>query len=309
MEFGAHLPLDMDPGVPVTARHLLDYAQLAEELGFAFVSANDHIVFRTPWLDGPMCLAAICAGTNRVRLATTSPIPALRHPVVAAKAMGTLDRLSGGRLVVGVAAGSYAPDFAALGIPFAERWQRLEESVRVMRQLWADKAARHEGPFYPLRDARMDPKPLQKPGPPVWIGSWGAPAGLRRVAHLGDGWMASAYNTTPEKFAADWVRVRELARHEGKDPDQFGNALVSMLTCVTDDAAEADRLISELATSLQRDAATLRASLLMGTPHTCAATIAAYSAAGVQRIFIWPMRDHERQLRRFTEAVVPLLPA
>jgi alkanesulfonate monooxygenase SsuD/methylene tetrahydromethanopterin reductase-like flavin-dependent oxidoreductase (luciferase family) len=82
MEFGAHLPVDVGySGVPTTAAQLLDYAQLAEDLGFAFVSANDHIVFRNPWLDGPMCLAAICAGTSRVRLATTSLIQALRQPV------------------------------------------------------------------------------------------------------------------------------------------------------------------------------------------------------------------------------------
>jgi probable F420-dependent oxidoreductase len=310
MEFGAHLPLDADPAsAPLTARDLVDYSSLAEDLGFAFVAANDHILFRSPWLDGPMCLAAVCAGTSRVRLATTSLIPSLRHPAVAAKAMGTLDRLSGGRLLVGVAAGSYAPDFAACGIPFTERFRRMEECVDVMRRLWADELAQSDGPLYPLRDAPMEPKPLQRPGPPVWIGSWGAPAGLRRVTRLGEGWLASAYNTTPERFAATWAQLRELVRQEGRDPDTFGNALVSMLTLVTDNEAEADRLTSELATSLRRDVAALRASLLIGTPRACAETIAAYAAAGVQRIFIWPVRDHASQLHRFAEKVTPLLPA
>jgi alkanesulfonate monooxygenase SsuD/methylene tetrahydromethanopterin reductase-like flavin-dependent oxidoreductase (luciferase family) len=85
MEFGVHLPIDVGyHDAPTSARQLLDYARLAEDLGFAFVSANDHIVFRSPILDGPTCLAMICAGTSRVRLATTILIPALRHPVVVA---------------------------------------------------------------------------------------------------------------------------------------------------------------------------------------------------------------------------------
>jgi probable F420-dependent oxidoreductase len=294
----------------MTARQLLDYARLAEELGFAFVSANDHIVFRSAILDGPMCLAAICAGTSRVRLATTTLIPALRQPVVAAKALSTLDCLSGGRLLVGVGAGSYAPDFAACGIPFAERWQRLDECVWVLRQLWGDGPAQSDGPIYPMQDVRMDPKPVQRPAPPIWIGSWGAPSGLRRAARLGDGWLASAYNTTPERFAANWAQVRELAQQVGKDPNHFGNALVTMLTYITDDEAEANQLVREsMAPTLGRSAEELLARLLIGQPQECAAKIVAYAEAGVQRIFIWPVADPQRQLRLFAEKVMPLLPA
>jgi probable F420-dependent oxidoreductase len=309
MEFGVHLPVDVGQhDAPTTARQLLDYAQLAEELGYTVVSANDHIVFRTAFLDGPMCLAAICAGTSRVRLATTILIPALRNPVVAAKALSTLDCLSGGRLLVGVGAGSYPPDYAACGIPFGERWQRLDESVRVMRQLWADGVAESAGPMYPLQDVHMDPKPVQRPGPPIWIGSWGAPAGLRRAARLGDGWMASAYNTTPAQFAANWALLRELTQQEAKAFDHFDNALVSMFTYVTDDEAEADRVAHERALKLGRSADEMRARLLIGQPQECAAKIAAYAEAGVQRLFIWPLADAQRQLRLFVEQVAPLLP-
>jgi probable F420-dependent oxidoreductase len=309
MEFGVHLPIDVaDSEAPATARQLLDYAQLAEDLGYAFVSANDHIVFRVAFLDGLMCLAAICAGTSRVRLATTTLIPALRQPVVAAKALSTLDCLSGGRLLVGVGAGSYPPDFAACGIPFAERWRRLDECVRVLRQLWANRAAQSDGPIYPLRDVHMEPKPAQRPGPPIWIGSWGAPSGLRRAARLGDGWMASAYNTTPAQFAPKWAQVRALARQEGKDSNTFGNAVVSMFTYITDDEAEADQVVRERARKLDRSTDELLARLLIGQPQECAAKIVAYAEAGVQRIFIWPEADPQRQLRLFAERVMPLLP-
>jgi probable F420-dependent oxidoreductase len=311
MEFGVHLPVDLGySDAPTTARDLLDYARLAEELGFAFVSANDHIVFRSPWLDGPMCLAAICAGTSRIQLATTALIPALRQPVVAAKALSTLDYLSGGRLLVGVAAGSHSPDFAACGIPFAQRWQRLDECIRVLRQLWADAPAHSDGPFYPLQDVRMDPQPVQRPGPPIWIGSWGASSGLRRAARLGDGWMASAFNTTPEQFAAHWTQVRELVQQEGKDSNHFGNALVSMLAYITDDAVEADQMVREsVAPKLGRSADELVPRLLFGRPQECADKLAAYAEAGAQRIFIWPVADPQRQMRLFAERVMPLLQA
>jgi alkanesulfonate monooxygenase SsuD/methylene tetrahydromethanopterin reductase-like flavin-dependent oxidoreductase (luciferase family) len=216
--------------------------------------------------------------------------------------------LSGGRLLVGVAAGSYPPDFAACGVPFAERWQRLDECIQVLRQLWADAPAHSDGPFYPLHDVHIDPKPVQRPGPPIWIGSWGAPSGLRRAARLGDGWMASAFNTTPEQFAAHWTQVRELVHQEGKDPNHFGNALVSMLTYLTDDAAEADQVAHTLvAPTLGRSANEVLARLLLGRPEECAAKLVAYAGAGAQRIFIRPIVDPQRQLRLFAERVMPLL--
>jgi alkanesulfonate monooxygenase SsuD/methylene tetrahydromethanopterin reductase-like flavin-dependent oxidoreductase (luciferase family) len=178
----------------------------------------------------------------------------------------------------------------------------------VLRQLWSDGAAESVGPIYPLQDVHMDPKPVQRPGPPIWIGSWGAPAGLRRAARLGDGWMASAYNTTPEQFASNWALLREYAEQEGKTFDHFDNALVSMFIYLTDDKAEADRVAHERALKLGRSVDEVLARLLIGSPQECAAKIAAYSKAGVQRIFIWPLADPQLQLRLFVEQVAPLLP-
>lgn len=308
MEFGAHLPLIVSGESPPSAQELVDYAQLAEQLGFEAVSANDHIVFRTGWLDGPTALAAVCAATTRVKLATTILIPALRNPVVVAKMLGTLDLLSGGRLLVGVGPGSYAPDFEACEIPFEERWRRLEESILVVRKLWREEAVTSDSPFYPLRKVRMDPKPAQKPGPPIWVASWGSPAGLRRAARLGDGWMASAYNTTPAKFAADWEYVRGHLRELRKDPGQFGNAVVTMFSYVTDNFSEAERVARTiLSPALGRPAEDLMEKFLLGEPQACAEKIGRLANAGAQRLFIWPAADPQRQLALFGERVIPLL--
>ena len=122
--------------------------------------------------------------------------------------------------------------------------------------------------------------------------------------------MASAFNTTPEQFAAHWTQVRELVQQEGKDPDEFGNAVVSMLSYVADDAAEAEQVARTLvAPALGRSADELLTRLVIGRPQECADKLVAYAEAGAQRIFIRPVADPPRQLRLFAEKVIPLLPA
>jgi alkanesulfonate monooxygenase SsuD/methylene tetrahydromethanopterin reductase-like flavin-dependent oxidoreductase (luciferase family) len=133
-------------------------------------------------------------------LATTAGLPVLRGPVQLAKTLGAIDVLSGGRLVVGVGPGSSADDYGAAGLRFQERWRRFDEALAALRVLLHGDATGFEGEFYSTRDVMLEPRPVQRPGRPIWIASWGSPAGLRRVARLGDGWLASAYNTTPGPF-------------------------------------------------------------------------------------------------------------
>ncbi len=158
-------------------------------------------MFATPWLDGPTALAAVLAHSGAMTLATTVALPVVRGPVLLAKTLGAIDRLSGGRLVVAVGPGSSEQDYAAVGIDFAERWSRLDEAVRALRALWQRDPEPFVGRFYSTADIDLQPAPAQPDGPPIWIGSWGSEAGLRRVARLGDGWLASAYNITPSDFA------------------------------------------------------------------------------------------------------------
>jgi probable F420-dependent oxidoreductase len=201
VDYGAHLPLIALDGQPWTLHRLLEYAEIAESVGFQALSANDHLVFPRPWLDGPTALAAVLTRTGRMALATTVALPVVRGPVALAKSLAAIDLLSGGRLVVGVGPGSSARDYAAVGVPFEERWKRLDEAVRALRTLWCGEGPPFRGEFYSTEGVTLEPHPAQRPGPPIWIGSWGSEAGLRRVVRLGDGWLASAYNTTPEAFA------------------------------------------------------------------------------------------------------------
>jgi len=148
---------------------------------------------------------------------------------------------------------------------------------------------------------------LRQPGPPIWMGSWGSAAGLRRTARLGDGWLASAYNTTPEAFADARSRLEEHLRAAGKAPNRFPNAIATMFFHVTEDRAEADHIVLNLlAPMLRCPGEELRRHLLVGPAGECAGKLDAYRSAGVERIILWPVKDELRQLGAFREQVIPL---
>ena len=308
MEFGAHLPLMDFGGHPYTLEHLVAYTRTAAELGFTALSANDHLVFPVPWLDGPTALAAVMEHSGEMTLATTVALAVVRGPVPLAKTLGAIDRLSGGRLVVAVGPGSSPDDYAVVGIDFTERWQRFDETIGALRALWSPGGAPFAGNFYSTEGLTLLPSPARAGGPPIWVGSWGSEAGLRRVARLADGWLASAYNTTPELFGEAWRTLQPKLADHGKVADSFPNALSTMWCYITDDRAEADRVLRErVMPAVHRPEETLRDRLPIGPPERFAEKLTAFARAGVQRVFIWPVADEVRQLERFWNEVRPLV--
>jgi alkanesulfonate monooxygenase SsuD/methylene tetrahydromethanopterin reductase-like flavin-dependent oxidoreductase (luciferase family) len=308
MEFGVHLPLMDFGGNPYTASHLSSYTRRAAELGAATVAANDHLVFGVPWLDGPTALASVVQDSGSMALATTVALPVVRGPVALAKAMAGLDRLSGGRVVVGVGPGSSARDHEAVGLDFGERWKRLDDAVQAMRALWNPGGAAFSGRFYTTEGIALEPAPSQPGGPPVWMGSWGSEAGLRRTARLADGWLASAYNTTPSAFATAWATLRSLLSDRGRAGEEFPNALATMWFHVTEDAEEAEDVFRHrVLPAVNRPEAVLRERLPVGPAGAFAEKLAAFREAGVQQVLIWPVADEIRQLDRFREHVWPRL--
>jgi alkanesulfonate monooxygenase SsuD/methylene tetrahydromethanopterin reductase-like flavin-dependent oxidoreductase (luciferase family) len=308
MEYGLHLPL-MDFGDnPFTLDHLITYAETGQQLGFSALAANDHLVFSKPWLDGPTALATVLSHSGRMDLATTVSLPIVRGPVPLAKSLGAIDRLSGGRLIACVGPGSSARDYAAVGIPFDERWKRLEEAIQTLRALWNREGVVFKGNFYNTEGIMLEPFPAQISGPPIWVGSWGSEAGLRRVARLADGWLASGYNTTPELFAKSWQQLQAFLVTGGKDSSSFPNAIASMWLYITEGERESERMLHEvLAPALNRPVAELRERLPIGSPEDCAEKLAAYHDVGVQRIYLWPLADELEQIKIFMGQVVPLI--
>jgi alkanesulfonate monooxygenase SsuD/methylene tetrahydromethanopterin reductase-like flavin-dependent oxidoreductase (luciferase family) len=311
VELGAHLPLiDFGDGSR-SLGDLVAYARRAATLGFTFLCANDHLVFSRPWLDGPTALAATIDASDGMTLATTVGLPVVRGPAQLAKTLASIDHLSGGRVVAGVGPGSTPRDYAAAGIPFDERWQRLEEAIEAMRALWDERASPFSGRFYSTEDIAIEPPLPREGGPPIWIGSWGSAAGLRRVARLGDGWLASGYNTTPDTFAERRGFLAAELAARGRDPAAFPNGIATMWLYVTDDRRAADAMLADvLSPMLNRPLDALRRHPLpIGSPSACADVLSAYAAAGAQRVFLWPLADEARQLELVCERVVPMLDA
>ena len=297
VELGVHLPLMEFGSEGLSLRRLQTVVDAARESGFAAVSANDHFVFSTPWLDGPTALAAAIERSGEMTLATTISLAALRGPVPLAKTLAALDLLSGGRVVAGVGPGSSKRDYDALGISFDDRWKRFDEAVRILRALLHSEPAPDHTNHFALPDAPLAPGPRRAGGVPLWIGSWGSPAGLRRVARLGDGWLASAYNTTPEQFASAREALAVELAQQGKGTEQFPNALVTMWTWITASRADRHRAVNEvLSPLLRRDPEQLAAQVCVGSPDHCAELLARYAEAGCQRVYLWPLGDEGHQL-------------
>src|SRR5437763_2930412 len=292
MEFGVHLPTMAFGERPFSLADLVSSAETAERLGFTTLCANDHLIYSCPWLDGLIALASTLTCTHRITLMTTAALPVVRGPAPLAKALAALDLLSGGRLVVGVSPGSSARDYALAGIAFEERWKRFDEAVQLLRCLLCPDAPPFSGHFYAWERTRLEPLPVQASGPPIWIGSWGSDAGLRRVARLGDGWLASAFQITPESFANGLARLHVFLEQVGKEPDAFPHALGTMFLYLTDDRRKAEEVLAGLLSPiLGHPVELLRERVLVGSANECVEKLVKLQAAGVHKVFLWPLAD------------------
>jgi probable F420-dependent oxidoreductase len=205
-----------------------EVALAAEDLGYESVWMSDHLVLpaaldgaaypdATPVFDVMVHLAALAAVTTRLRLGTFVFQLALRPPFVAARGVATLDVVSGGRVELGVGAGWSRAEWQACGVPFEGRGRRLDEALEVCRRLWTEEVVEHHGEFYDFPPVMFEPKPVQRPHPPVHVGGE-SPAALRRAVRAG-AWIGMHH--TPASAAAAAVRVRAAAQNAGAPPPQL----------------------------------------------------------------------------------------
>ena len=192
-------------------------AERAEELGFDSVWVGDSLTAR-PRIDALTTLAAVGARTKRVRLGTAIYLAALRHPVLLAYQLASLDWMTGGRIDFGIGFGkrsepSQEQEFTILGLDQASRMSRSEEAVHVMRRLWRENDVAYDGAFTRFEHVTIEPKPAQTGGLPVWLASNDVEAGLRRVGRMGDGWMNNI--KSPEIYRLCWDKDPRLRRRRG----------------------------------------------------------------------------------------------
>lgn len=310
VQFGLAIRNFVGPGETPDVDEILRYAEGAETLGYESLWAWDHVLLGVkpafPIIDAPSILTAIAARTSRIRLGTGVLVLPLRNPVVAAKVLASLDRISKGRLILGVAAGWYAREFDAIGVPFKQRGRIFERNLELLIRLWTEESVTTQLDGLNLRDAVLLPKPCQTPRPPILIGGYVDPV-LRRVARLGDGWLTYFY--TPEGFAKSWAKVQAYAREYGRDPGAL-TATNQLAIYVGPPKAEADGPLRQWLTT-EWDVASWSDSTIehgiRGTPEECVAQLRPHLTAGVHRIIFIPYRYQREQVEVIAREVIPRL--
>ncbi len=197
---------------------ILEVAERVELAGFDSVWMADHLTGPTPygatvWHEVVTLLAAVSCHAPSLTVGTDILVTALRPPLLAAKMLATLDIVSGGKLIVATGVGYLEEEFKQLGVPFHERAELSEECIAVWKAVWSDGNANFTGRFFTLQDVVADPKPIQRPGPPVWLGG-GAPAVLRRAARIADGWHPISLSLADYQGRLDYLEraCREAER-------------------------------------------------------------------------------------------------
>jgi len=218
MKFGVWLPNCRHLATPQIIRRV---AASAEELGYDSVWVSDHVVvpranlanFGETVFDPLVTLGVVAGATRRVQLGTTVLIIPYRNAVVTAKMVSTLDALSGGRVVLGIGAGWVAAESAMLGVPFAERGAMTDEYLRAMRELWTSPAPSFAGRYTQFAEVVFEPKPAQKPHPPIWVGGHSR-AALRRAVEFGAAWHP--INRAPDELRAGRAELARQSAARGR---------------------------------------------------------------------------------------------
>lgn len=317
MQIGFNLPISGPLSTPDT---MIRLACEGEAMGYDYLTVTDHIVLpnlRVPGYpysesgeffgEGPerryeqlTAAAFIAAKTSRIRLVLAVMVVPHRPAVLAAKMLSTIDVLSGGRLVIGIGAGWLRAEFDALVVtPFAERGRVTDQYIDAFRTLWSDEAPRSDAAWAKFDGIAFEPKPVQKPHPPIWVGGESGPS-LRRAARRGDAWYPIGSNNkhlldTLPRYRAGVDRLRSLTAEAGRDPGSV--ALTYRVkrygAAVPDKASDGER------------------RLFSGDDSDIAGDLAALRDLGVEAIDIdFDRPDAEASLaemRRFQEQVISRL--
>jgi alkanesulfonate monooxygenase SsuD/methylene tetrahydromethanopterin reductase-like flavin-dependent oxidoreductase (luciferase family) len=256
------------------ARVAIDFGARAEAFGFDSVWAGDSLLAR-PLLDPLTTLAAVAARTSSIRLGTAVLLAPLYQPVVAARAIASVDQLSDGRLILGVGRGFDLPEtrreFAAAEVDFETRTKRMTEAIELWRSLWDGSA---DGPF------DLQPRPVQPGGPPIWLAGYG-PASFRRVAHLADGWLP--YPPSAEQYREGWAAIQAQAGPRTVTP------AVMVTIAVHDDPAVADKQLDRYAETFYgypREIVGLLQAMAAGPPDVVLSVLRGYWEAGARTFLL-----------------------
>ena len=319
-----HYDFSLASGGPVSFEAVASEAVRAERLGFDSVWVSDHFFVSLDRLGGgaglhgslePLAtLGALAELTSRVRLGTLVLSAGFRHPALVAKAASAIDRLSGGRLELGLGAGWYAEEFEGFGYPFGsvgERFELLEETVAYLSALFDGEPASFRGKRFEMREAYNRPRPVQDP-PPLLLGGKGGPRLLRLAGRFADGWN-TVWRWTPETYAPRAAAALEACERSGRDPARFRLSLGLFTVVGHDDADVARRyelILERLPTRIATPLDELRVDGLVGTPDRVLERLERFAALGVSELIVcpapvWFAMPDPSMLDVFAETVLP----
>jgi probable F420-dependent oxidoreductase len=281
-----------------------DFIVRAETLGFEGAWVVEQVLGAIPSLDPVHTLTYAAALTRRLRLGTAVLLTAIRSPIHLAKALATLDHLSGGRLTVGVGLGGDARAYPAFGVPADRRAARFTEGLQVMKALWTEPRVTFDGEFWRLHDLRFEPKPVQKPHPPLWFGAH-HPNALRRAVALGDGFIGAGSISTA-KFAEEMVLLRQLLAEAGRDPAAFPVSK-RVYIAVDRDRDRAGRRLAEWFGAFYGRPELAADVAVYGDVSECVDRLGEIRLAGAGALLLNPVFDEIDHLERFAVDIAPKL--
>ena len=304
LHFGAGLAL----GVGETARQ----ARWMEDLGYEYFSAGEHFMRGNP--PGPTHAAlpvlAVAAGaTDQMRVLSSIILTPFYHPLVLARTTATLDAASGGRLTLGVGVGGEFPvEFEAAGLRVNQRGRRTDECLEVMRKLWTGEKVTFSGRHFQLTDAMINPAPVQKPNPPVWV-SGRRDAAMARAAKFGDGWMPYFYDAP--RYRDSVGKIKGFAAEAGRDISGFQWAHFPYIAIYPTEQQAAEVAAEQLGGRYLYGGEFLdivRKYCLLGTVENCIEQLQEYIDAGARHIIFsisCPWEDRERHLETIAKELIP----
>jgi len=229
------------------------FAKKLEDMGFDSAWASDHVWTPQGGQEGYTYLAAMAAATNRITIGSRVIVLPLRHPLMNAKMATQVDIISGGRFIFGVGVGGdYPPEFANLNVPRSERGRRANENLEIMTRLFKEESVTYKGKYYQVENLSLNPKPIQKPHPPIWMGGR-FDAAVIRAAKYADGWLPNL--NTLEHLKANVAQIKKLANEYKRDISHFQVGVVTRLTIAeTHDIAHAERVALTIPSRLAQGA-------------------------------------------------------
>ncbi|MGH7832113.1 MAG: LLM class flavin-dependent oxidoreductase [Candidatus Binatia bacterium] len=294
------------PDGRVDMEHIRKFVAKAEDLGYESLWLQERVIGDFAMLEPVSLLNYAAALTRRSRLGVSVILLTLRNPIQLAKSLSTLDCMSGGRLILGVGLGGghLSSHEAVFGYSREKRVRRFVEALQVMKLLWTEPKASYEGIFWSFKDVPMEPKPVQKPHPPVWFGGHHENA-LRRAVKHGNGWMGAG-SSSSAAFVRESAMIRRFLEEAKRDPAEFGIAKRVYLA-VDNDKARAERRLREWFVVRYKNAELGSRVSVWGGLEECTEKIREIVRAGAKQIVFNPVFDEMEHLELCAREIMPHL--